>query len=404
MTTSIDEFSGADGVKVNYSDSRLSDQEIWIRPHGLLHQTGTQLQDTKCFDTNEYTAFFKTDGDFRFDIFAASFFLLSRYEEYQPHEKDEYGRFPSSDSLAHKEAFLHLPVIDLWIRDLTSIACSKFPSAAFARPSFEFLPTYDIDMAWSFKHKGFWRNLGGMLRSLSKGKIQELRERARVLTGSHVDPFDAFDWLNHLHEHYSLNPYYFFLVARRRASLDKNISPTNEAMQQLIRDHAKKYKVGIHPSWMSGDNESMLKEEISTLSLLINKPIIESRQHYIRFNLPHGYRRLIKAGIKIDFSMGYGDANGFRASTCMPFYWYDLEKEVSTELLLFPFCFMEANAFYENKISADEALAEMRRLHRVVKSVNGHFIMIWHNTFLGTDKLYAGWKEIYEQFIKEAAG
>jgi hypothetical protein len=28
--------------------------------------------------------------------------------------------------------------------------------------------------------------------------------------------------------------------------------------------------------------------------------------------------------------------------------------------------------------------------------------MIWHNSFLGTDKASKGWRDIYEQFIKEA--
>ena len=69
--------------------------------------------------------------------------------------------------------------------------------------------------------------------------------------------------------------------------------------------------------------------------------------------------------------------------------------------MLFPFCFMEANSFYEQKYSAQQALEEMRHYYQAVKSVNGTFIMIWHNHFLGTDKLFAGWREVYEQFIKE---
>jgi len=56
--------------------------------------------------------------------------------------------------------------------------------------------------------------------------------------------------------------------------------------------------------------------------------ITQSRQHYIRFNLPEGYQRLIAAGITDDYSMGYGSVNGFRASVASSFYWYDLEKEV----------------------------------------------------------------------------
>ena len=108
-------------------------------------------------------------------------------------------------------------------------------------------------------------------------------------------------------------------------------------------------------------------------------------------------------GIQFDFSMGYGSINGFRASVASPFYWYDLEKEKQTELILFPFCYMDANSFYEQKYTAPQALEEMRHYYQSVRSVNGTFIMIWHNNFLGTDKLYAGWKEMYEQFIKEVA-
>jgi hypothetical protein len=36
-----------------------------------------------------------------------------------------------------------------------------------------------------------------------------------------------------------------------------------------------------------------------------------------------------------------------------------------------------------------------------VKAVNGTYMMIWHNSFLGTDKKFAGWRDIYEQFVKE---
>ena len=99
--------------------------------------------------------------------------------------------------------------------------------------------------------------------------------------------------------------------------------------------------------------------------------------------------------------MGYGSINGFRASVASPFYWYDLEKEETTGLLIYPFCFMEANSFFEQKYSPQQALDEIRQYYNTVKSVKGTFISIWHNTFLGTDKLFTGWREVYEKFIKE---
>ena len=58
--------------------------------------------------------------------------------------------------------------------------------------------------------------------------------------------------------------------------------------------------------------------------------------------------------------MGYGSINGFRASVASPFYWYDLEKEANNLLAAYPFCYMEANSFYEQKFTPAQALEEMR--------------------------------------------
>lgn len=408
ITVSQEEFIKYDGAKINYSETRIAETEIWIKPHGLLSEKGIKEQSIECFDVNGNRVFFKTDGDFPFDIFAAAFYLLSRYEEYLPHSKDMYGRYAFENSVAYKEKFLNLPLVNIWLKDFKALLIQKFsslqsPDSRLKTPDsgLTFLPTYDIDIAWSYKHKGWWRNTGGMLRSFIKGEWSLVKERINVLRGEQKDPFDAFGWMNKLHEQYKLKPYYFFLVPEKRGRYDKNIPPSCKAMQYLIQDHVIRYPIGIHPSWKSGDDVSLLKKEIETLSGLNGSRVVSSRQHYIRFNLPDGYQRLIDNGIKFDFSMGYGSINGFRASVASPFYWYDLEKEEQTQLMLFPFCYMEANSFYEQKFSAQQALEEMRQYNKIVKSVNGYFIMIWHNSFLGTDKSYSGWREVYEQFIKE---
>jgi hypothetical protein len=410
ITSSTDEFANYDGARINYTDSRINDREMWVKPHSLLFEKDIKEQRVECFEVIGNKAFFKTEGDFPFDILAASFYLLSRYEEYLPHTKDMYGRYAYENSLAYKEKFLHLPLVNIWLKGFIEVLKQKFSEFKFQNPRLPipgsqliFLPTYDIDIAWSYKHKGWRRNMGGLFRSLFKGEWSLINERIKVLRGKQKDPFDSFGWLNKLHEQYKLKPYYFFLIPEKRGRYDKNIPPSCKAMQHLIQDHVIRYPVGVHPSWKSGDSGLLLKEEIETLSKFNGTRIVSSRQHYIRFNLPDGYRRLTDNGIKFDFSMGYGSINGFRASIASPFYWYDLEKEIQTDLMLFPFCYMEANSFYEQKFSAGQALEEMRHYYSVVKSVNGYFIMIWHNSFLGTDKLYAGWREVYEQFIKEVS-
>ena len=65
------------------------------------------------------------------------------------------------------------------------------------------------------------------------------------------------------------------------------------------------------------------------------------------------------------------------------------------------FCFSDTNAFYEQKLKARQAFEELMRFYNVIKSVNGLMITVWHNHFLGTDPRFAGWKEVYEIFLKD---
>lgn len=403
LTDDVEIYKAYNGAKINYSADAITSGEFSLKPCPLLFETGVRDQSIVCSQNNNYKAFFATSGDFSFDIFAASFYLLSRYEEYLSYEKDMYGRYAFENSLAYKEGFLNLPLVNIWLKDFCNVLIQKFPAIKLRQRQFSFIPTYDIDMAWSYKHKGPLRNLGGYLKDLFTGDWKMFNERLRVLSGKEMDPFDSFGWMNKLHEKYHLKPYYFFLLAARKARYDKNIDPTNKAMQALIADHLIRYPVGIHPSWQSGDDTNKLATEISTLAKITGNAVTASRQHYIRFTLPDTYRVLIEKGIRFDFSMGYGSINGFRASVASAFYWYDLEKEMQTELLLFPFCYMEANSFYEQQDTPQQALAEMIHYNEQVKAIDGLYMMIWHNSFLGTASLYKGWREVYEEFIKKTS-
>jgi len=391
-----EKFRTHDGPKVNYSNSSISANEFFIENQPLLFQRQIQKQEITCFTTNNNKVFFKTEnGDFPFDLLAAAFYLLTRYEEYLPHEKDMYGRYHFEDSLAYKERFLNLPLINIWIQNFADALKLKFPSLHVQLSTFNFVPTYDIDIAYSYKHKGLLRNIGGFLKDPSA-------ERIKVLTGKMKDPFDCYAWLNQLHQQYNLQPVYFFLVAERNSGYDKNILPQKDIMWKLVKHHSKKYDIGLHPSWQSGDDKSLIKKEkelLEEMSDKANANSIKSRQHYIRFNLPEGYQRLIAAGITDDYSMGYGSINGFRASVASAFYWYDIEKEEQTGLRIHPFCFMDANSFYEQKQDTQQTLEELKQYLWVCKQVGGTLITVWHNNFLGTAAAFAGWKEIYEQFI-----
>ena len=400
-------FHDYSGPKINYSCERICDDEFFIHTHSLLFEDTIRQHEISSFETSTgmpdrqgCKAFFKTGGDYPFDIFAASFYLLSRYEEYLPHKKDMYGRYAHENSLAFKEGFLHLPLVNIWLNDFKEALKKKFPSFAIHDSPFTFQPTYDIDEAYAFINKDLVKTIGSAAKSLLRGEWSMLKNRWEVLRGKSRDPYDAYDWMDKFHAKLPLHPLYFFHAAVKKGRYDKNISPLHPAMQTLIKKHAEKYSIGVHPSWKSGDDEELLHKEIRVLEQITGKKITASRQHYIRFTLPHTFRRLVDAGITDDYSMGYGGINGFRASVASPFYWYDLKKEEQTNLLLHPFCFMEANSFFEQKYLPQRAYEEMMHYYTVVKAAGSKLITIWHNNFLGSHPFFSGWKEVYKEFVE----
>mgnify|MGYP006187986767 FL=1 len=399
LTDDVEHYRSYTGNKLNYSDERIDAAEFFIKPVGLLQQNFIRKQKIQCFDWNGSKAFFQTDDDLGFDVFAAVFFLITRYEEYTEYEPDEYGRYAHWNSVAWKEGFLNQPLVDIWMISFGKLLQTKFSSLITHHSSFTFVPTYDIDIAWSYKHKGFWRSVGASLNHPSS-----ISKRLSVLNGKEKDPFDSYDWINRLHQQYELNPIFFFLVARDKSEYDKNISPAKLPLQQLIRSTASKASIGLHPSVQSNVNKTLLLKERDELQWISRMEIKHTRSHYIRFHLPHSFQELIAAGFTDEYSMGYGTVNGFRASTSKSFLWYDLEKEEATSLRIHPFAYMEANSFYELQHSPEEALAEAKQLADEVRKVGGTFMTIFHNHMLGTDPMFHGWKEMYENLVAEVRG
>lgn len=404
LTADETTFRQASGPKINYSNQRLCEEEFYLAPQGLLSESGIREQDITCFEYNGFTAFFRTAGDIPFDIFSAAFYLLSRYEEYLPHSEDMYGRYAYENSLAFRAGFLQTPLVNTWLNYFKDRLQPGSGILPLRKREFRFIPTYDIDEAFCYRHKSARRTFGASLKDLFSGRFGRIAERLSVLNGRKKDPFNSFDFTDELHREGRVKPVYFFLVAARNGQYDKQNLPALPAIQHLIQELAGKYETGLHPSWQSGDDHMLLAEEKQRLERITGKKIQASRQHFIRLNLPGTYRLLAAAGIQHEYSMGYGSINGFRASVASPFSWYDLEKETDTGLQVHPFCYMEANSYYEQGYSPAQALEEMRSYYREVYNVQGTMISIWHNTFLGTAGQFAGWREAYAAFYRETAG
>jgi hypothetical protein len=180
---------------------------------------------------------------------------------------------------------------------------------------------------------------------------------------------------------------------------DKNISINKKEFVSLIKSVADYCNVGLKASYFALDDVSILKKEKLKLEGIINSEIKGVRHSFSKLNLPKSYRNLIDLEINQDFSMGYIDTLGFRAGTCTPFQWYDLDHEVQTPLRINPYhCLDYALLKYNSQLDKSEHL---QKLIEEIKAVNGTFIPVFHNyTFSDSDR-WVGYRTLFNLILDQ---
>jgi Family of unknown function (DUF7033) len=400
FTEDSEEFKKSELPKINYSNSKF-DTELFFHSTNIIFENGINEQNISVFEHKNNKCFFTAgkDSELPFDVFAASFYLITRYEEYLPHIRDSYDRYTVSESLAFQNNFLEIPLVNIWANEIKDILKEKYPGLKFPNKNFEFISTIDIDNAFAYKHKGIMRIVGGLIKSIIKTK--DFKKRINVLFNKKDDPYDTFNYQFEVHKKYNIKPIYFFLLGDY-AKNDKNIPVRNKKFQSLIKSISDYYKIGIHPSYSSNSDATILTKEIGRLKTITHKNVVKSRQHFLKLNLPGTYRNLINNDIKFDYTMGYAEKNGFRASICSPYCFYDLDTESESNLTIIPFTIMEATFKYYENASPEEVTRKISELMNTVESVNGTFVSVWHNESLSDEGIWKGWKIIYEKMLKES--
>ncbi len=400
FTSSYTEVKSHLGVLISYYKTKVKDS-IHIVPHNLLIDDSIAPQKIDVFEWEKMPAFFKTSdqADIPFDIFAASFYLVSRYEEYLNFEPDIHGRFPSSVSLGVKAHFFDQPVIDQWAYKLTEIIQSKYPAFEIQKRKFNHITTIDVDNAFAFLNKGVLRSFIGTFLSLVKLDFKDFIYRLNVYTRQKSDPYDVHDQMISLID--QPDQAIWFIPTGKIGSFDRNISINNEALKNLVNRISLKHRVGIHPSYRSGIDVEKLRSEIAALVDVLDKEVTCSRQHYLRLIIPFTYRNLVVTGITEDYTMGYSDKSGFRASTCTPFKFFDLQYNRVLNLKVYPFQTMDFTLFEKLNLSPQQAIEEITKIIHRVKAVDGTFVSIWHNEyFSGYDK-WSGYEIVLPAVINE---
>jgi hypothetical protein len=340
------------------------------------------------------------------DIIASAFFMLSRYEEaVRRSVRDRHGRFVGKESLSARAGFIARPIVDEY-----GILLRKWLSDC----GFDLKPrpqqinrlylTHDIDAPFAYRT---WRNIArGVLRErrnplelirIMKGEVRNDPYFSALLELYSTDRVEApanaevLTFIRSGGEAREDRPFYW------RCGQDSDLKALMEACL------ASSGAVGLHSSYTSAGDTSLINKEKATLEDLLGREVGIHRNHFLASREPEDMRALEKAGFTDDFTLGYADVAGFRLGTSRPVRYIDAaEKRLSSSLMLHPLTVMDSTLTDYMGLSDEEAEDYCRRLVEQARLHNGDVCLLWHNaTIAANTRRHAESLQLYKQIIRK---
>lgn len=330
----------------------------------------------------------KKDNIFPYDIFSCAFFLVAAYDKYLSTDFDAYGRY--------KETYKwSVPIVQQWCAQLASCLPTHMQAEIERNKQWGVSFTWDIDNPWKHQHKGLARQSGAWVKSLRN--LTLFRERWRTLIWKQQDPNDTYEEIMRL---CPPKQTIFFMLVGIQLPQDSKFGLQHPQFRHLIKTlHEKDYKIGIHPSFGSFLSAQTIQTETQQLSDCIGEAISDSRQHFLRYRLPHTFRHLLEAGIRHDYTLCYPDAMGFPCGMGQPFLWYDLEREACTELWLHPTMLMDRTLVSFMQKDKESLWQDFLGLLEASKKQGGELCLLFHNEALSESGEWLGWGDFFREMI-----
>jgi hypothetical protein len=328
-----------------------------------------------------------------FDFLPVLFYLYARLDEYLLDTSDALGRFKASCTIQQHWQGVKIPYADGWRKEFLTLLNIQDP----------FVPkkmlTIDIDSAFAFIKKGWYRTLGGFAKDVVRRDRIHFIDRFKVLFLGMPDPYNTYDWLFQNTQENGWDLLYFMLVADF-GEYDKGLPYSAGAFREWSQQLAEKSNVAWHPGFASHGDIEKWKTEWSRIQKITRHQCRSARMHYLKMQMPQTYHRLLETGVKKDYTMGFAEEVGFRAGTSRTFDWYDWNHEQWTDLQLVPFAYMEVTFKKYLKKTPTEAKAIVKELSEIVKSTNGDWIVLWHNESVSNYREWEGWQSLLAYTLK----
>ena len=328
---------------------------------------------------------------FHADIVAATFFMLSRWEEVMTLDRDEHGRFPAHASVALRQRFLGRPLVDEYAVIMGVWLDAIAPGSAPRRSRFSVRLTHDIDHVRTSA-----RSVAAEL--LRKPRFQSVARGLRHLGVGSRDPCvrACYELAEISERHGFVSSFYF--KASARGPFDSGYNPNSKVVRRCVRELVRRgHEVGFHPGYRTLEDFEAFLDEKARLDAVLGTGARGGRQHYLRFNVGSTWSFWEAAGLSYDSTVGYPDHEGFRCGTSHPYTPFSIEEDRQYRLVEVPLIAMDTTLRGYRRLGPEQAHVPILELARRCKHVGGVFTLLWHNSSAaGT---WEAWFDTYRRVV-----
>jgi hypothetical protein len=334
------------------------------------------------------------------DIFAASFFMLTRWEEiaYQG-EKDTFRRFPEEKNIAVRYDFYKRAIVNEYVNALQSLLKELGFNLPDSNREFSVFVEHDVDYFERYPDFPTYlkTSFGDLLKRRDLGlSINSFRQGYQKLFANAPDPFDTFDYLMDESEVIGAKSQFYFLPGRGIKGDEYELF-SRKVRSKIDHILERGHFVAMHPGFNTAFDSSLLEIEFQRMKR-VHPELQTSRQHFLQLNLPYIYRNLDQNGIRLDTSLGFKDRNGFRNGCCYNYPYFDIIQRKQLDLNVSSFALMDT-VFLKNQYTVEQVKNEFKSLALQVRHFNGDFRFLWHNSNLKL-KEWADLAKYYHEYLR----
>ena len=335
------------------------------------------------------------------DIFAASFFFLSRWEEIVL--KREKGikadeKLPEDELFVIKKNLYKRCVVNEYVEFIRTILSEQ--KIQTKKNEFTPLLTHDVDRCYLSNERELCVNIKKMLERNESAKAY------RILSDylsypSNYNPFDSFDLLMDLAESSGTKAHFYFKACESNES-GYTYSLGDEFVGNTIAKICRRgHYVGLHASENTFHNLQQLRIEQRRLADKCPRYEKGGRNHLLMYD-EIVYDNLDSVGMNYDNGLGFQYYNGFRASVCYAYPIFNVVERKTLHLMQLQFNIMDSVSI-RRELSPNDFSEQISSILSEVKKYSGIFVSNWHsNLFLANGRQQ--FIDVYKSMMQQIGG